>query len=129
MLRIMSLPISIMRSLIGGSMNFSLEEQKVGTWIDGKPVYQITVEGTTAPLNSQVSIHKGTLEHLDIEKVVSIDGMLNYSYYINYSNSASQCLYVFYDHKTCTIQNYNYSVESMSNLSCCVTIWYTKKSD
>lgn len=47
MLRIMSHPIEIMKLLVGGDMDFSLEEKKVGTWIDGKPVYQRTWEITT----------------------------------------------------------------------------------
>lgn len=34
---------SNVRSISGGSMNFSQSEQVVGTWIDGKPLYQKTL--------------------------------------------------------------------------------------
>ena len=46
MLRIMSPGIDILRKLIGGTMDFSLEEKVVGKWINGKSVYQCTFEGT-----------------------------------------------------------------------------------
>lgn len=62
MLRIMSLPISIMKKLMGGNMDFSLEEKVVGTWIDGKPLYQCAFQGNIA--NGLVLDDSGTIENL-----------------------------------------------------------------
>jgi len=62
MLRIMSYPIHIMKKLIGGNMDFSLEEKVVGTWIDGKPLYQRAFQGNVA--NGLVLDDSGTIENL-----------------------------------------------------------------
>lgn len=133
MLRLMSLPISIMKNLIGGSMNFSLEEQKVGTWIDGKPLYQITIEGTTSNLKSTAPVHEGTLENLNIKQVYGIDGVVitngNSVQHINYCNAAQQSIQIYYNGSAKQIDCYNYSVANMSNQKCYVTIWYTKTTD
>ena len=39
--------IESLKTLKGGSFNYSTEEQVVGTWIDGKPLYQKTLTGIT----------------------------------------------------------------------------------
>ena len=38
-----------------GSINYSTDEQIVGTWIDGKPLYQKTITGTTPSNDGEVS--------------------------------------------------------------------------
>ena len=43
----------------GSGMNYSTEEQVVGTWIDGKPLYQrsISIAGVSIPTNQTVTIY------------------------------------------------------------------------
>lgn len=43
----------------GSGMNYSTEEQVVGTWIDGKPLYQksISINGVSIPTNQTVTIY------------------------------------------------------------------------
>ena len=42
----------------GGGVNYSTEEQEVGTWIDGRPLYQITkkFENVSISANSDVTL-------------------------------------------------------------------------
>lgn len=80
MLRIMSLPISIMKNIIGGNMNFSLEEQKIGTWIDGKPVYQKTFDSTfpaSVPVSTFTNLQD--ISNLNIKSLIYADGIYYHS--------------------------------------------------
>ena len=65
--------IESLKTLKGGSQNYSLDEQVVGTWIDGKPLYQKTLTGKVSD-NDYSLIN---LADLNIEKCLEISG----SYY------------------------------------------------
>jgi len=69
MLRIMSHPIEIMKLLVGGDMDFSLEEKKVGAWIDGKPVYQRTFQ-----IASSTPQHQILTDTNDIKRIIYTTG-------------------------------------------------------
>lgn len=57
--------------------DFSTTEKRIGTWIDGKPLYQKTITGTTPnTLNSEVIL--GTISGM--ETMVSIDGWIKDKY-------------------------------------------------
>lgn len=43
---------------------YSTAEQRIGTWIDGKPLYRKVIEGTTASSNSPTAI--GSISNLGI---------------------------------------------------------------
>ena len=54
--------------------NFSTEEQKIGTWTDGKPLYQKTIAFTSpSTKNTSVTV---SLSDLKIKAITSIDGVL-----------------------------------------------------
>ena len=58
------------QNIIGGGMhNYSTEEQVIGTWIDGKPIYEKTLQYVMT--NSDDGF---ALIGADIDKVISIDG-------------------------------------------------------
>ena len=57
----------------GGSMNYSTDEQVVGTWIDGKPVYQKSF-ATTLTDHDQTDISMGA----SIDKYIDIN-VIQYS--------------------------------------------------
>ena len=50
---------------------YSTDEKVVGVWIDGKPLYQKTVNFGTLPNNAKKAVAHGIS---NIEKVISIDG-------------------------------------------------------
>ena len=65
-------------SALGGSSssgeNYSTDEQKIGTWIDGKPLYQKTITGYNVPTTST----DGTVAGLDIPLTdISVDSFIN----------------------------------------------------
>ena len=62
--------IESLKTLKGGSTNYSTEEQVVGTWIDGKPVYQKTLQ-TGAIQSGQA---KNVLSDSTIDSVIDIWG-------------------------------------------------------
>lgn len=55
-----------------GGLNFSTEEQVVGTWIDSKPLYQKTIDFGALPNATQKAVAHG-ISNLDY--VVSLDGV------------------------------------------------------
>ena len=58
--------------------NYSTEEQVVGTWIDGKPIYKKVYEGTTPNNATGVFISmEGILSNVD--KMVKLEGFTNWN--------------------------------------------------
>ena len=65
--------IESLKTLKGGSQNYSLDEQVVGTWTDGKPIYQ-----KTYTLSSTVSGYNIIDVSSDsIDNLISYDGFVN----------------------------------------------------
>lgn len=56
---------------------YSTEEQVVGEWIDGKPLYQITFSGTTS--ESSGGIKDIDLSPYDIKYIASFEGVMSVS--------------------------------------------------
>lgn len=55
---------------------YSTEEKRIGTWIDGKPLYQITFTGTlpaSGTLSSVISLQ--SVSSLGIDRVTSVDSL------------------------------------------------------
>jgi microcystin-dependent protein len=74
--------------------NYSLEEQEVGTWIDGKPIYQKTVNIGSLPNNTTKSVPHGIANY---DYAVSIEGFAKNSSgtvipipYVNQSAAGNQ---------------------------------------
>lgn len=59
---------------IGSDTDYSTEEKVVGTWIDGRPVYQKTVEITNIP-NNNMAQTPHNISNLDI--VIKFEGMIH----------------------------------------------------
>lgn len=64
----------------GGSSahNYSTTEQVVGTWIDGKPVYEITVESTTTRDGSVSTTQSVSTGVSDIKELIDLRGAASY---------------------------------------------------
>ena len=52
---------------------YSTEEQEIGTWIDGKPIYRKTITGTLASVSNSLKL-------LPIDKVINAYGLTETSY-------------------------------------------------
>lgn len=55
--------------------NYSTKEQVVGTWIDGKPLYQKTLYTDTLP-STGTAFELADLSSLNLDKIVSANGIL-----------------------------------------------------
>lgn len=60
----------------GSGCNYSFLEQVVGTWTNGKPLYQITVDFGAVPNNSTKTVAHGVA---NIEEICNVWGILHYS--------------------------------------------------
>jgi len=130
MLRLMSHPIEIMKLITGGNMfNLSLEETKVGTYIDSKPIYSKSFTGiypnTSATWNILVDV-----EDLNIDELIFAFGTN-----IDYASSGStqQSMMVSYN-GTAGIKDKKYLIHyaKASYAAGCkyvITIYYTKTTD
>lgn len=112
----------------GGGASYSTEERVVGTWIDGKPLYEIT-------LNPTVNSGSNTLNHgiANFKECIRIFGKCKYNNTVEvlplpYISTNTQ--YVI----TCgNVTPTTYLVETGLGISsiqdCYVTIQYTKTTD
>ena len=53
---------------------YSLEEQVIGTWIDGRPLYRKTIHFGTLPLNTSKNVEHGIV---DMDKAVTLSGIVS----------------------------------------------------
>ena len=111
--------------------HYSTTEQLVGTWIDGKPLYQLTFTMKTPASVSATTTYN--LSAYNIDKIISEDAMLqrtsnDYDHGVNwhYNNN---------NHDMCTYFNFNtglYYITKTSgaadtNADAYITLKYTKK--
>ena len=117
----------------GGSSshNYSTTEQVVGKWIDGKPIYEITVNTGTLPNNTTKTTAHGIS---NLKSVIDFKGYaLNTNNGINIplpyvykSGTTTRCLQVYADATNITLV----SMENMSGYTeSYVTLQYTKTTD
>ena len=55
--------------------NYTQEEQRIGTWIDGKPVYRKVIQ-TTSPSNDDTNTNIYTITE-NIENAIRLDGYIH----------------------------------------------------
>lgn len=110
--------------------NYSTDEQVVGTWIDGKPLYQKTVEITTpSALDTNTNVYD--LSSLSISNIVYMNGYIINStgneYPLNYHNKGTQ------DYATTWYRSGAIGMavgsDSTKNKTAYVTLQYTKTTD
>lgn len=112
------------------AIHYSTNEQVVGTWVDGKPLYQKTINITTPSVaNTNVSV--ADITSLNIETVVSLDGNykdtnINWSLNIFFSSVRSSNCFVN-GGKTAIMMLVNDNAAISKNAY--VTIKYTKTTD
>lgn len=112
------------------SASFSTTEREIGTWIDGKPLYQKTFTCTTpATANTETDVIDVT--SLNISVCAEIWGMIYHTTYENYAVwtgpiSAGDCL--FYSNTTKKIRG-KLVTSNYLNEPAYVTLKYTKTTD
>lgn len=117
------------------AMNFSTDEKVIGTWIDGKPVYQKTLSINTPTSTTEESHSIGA----SIDKAISINASIATPYGTNYCgsiyaiNSFEKGIKFFVETNS-NLDNPNslsvyVSQDSWMDLPCYVTIQYTKTTD
>lgn len=101
--------------------NYSTEEQRIGTWIDGKPLYQRVVSFDDKPaVPNWAPLFDDTYYDQLVEcKEIIKTGNNSYSYY---SNSTSEPRYGILEHKLCY-----YRASALSGRK--LIIQYTKTTD
>lgn len=114
--------------LITPGNNFSTEEQIIGSWIDGKPIYQVTFQFTSPSIGETKEI---TIKNLKIDEVISLNGLLNevYDSYlpVNFYISANDYMNAWVDQKTKIV--FNVGHWGYENRPTAITIQYTKTTD
>jgi len=132
MLRIMSHPIEIMKLLVGSDMDFSLEEKKVGTWIDGKPIYSKTFADLSMT-TTKYWINLVDISDLNIDNIVHSFGQSKFT-----NDNGSNAWYPLGSHGAganigaivvtkSIIQGYLDWLSGTCTFT--VTLWYTKTTD
>ena len=131
------------KSSIGGGddhlMKYSTNEQIVGTWIDGKPIYQKTITGTTNSSSDPLYLATGIIS---IDKVINIEAAVcqagdTYVFNNFWTNAVSSNTVLGFKvaatkNSHPTIPNNLIITASHSNYQGCpfyITIQYTKTTD
>lgn len=115
-----------------GGVHYSEEEQVIGTWIDGKPLYQKTIEVTVPKDTNSIPI---TLDS-DIDIIIDVSGCLkspdtsgsvdDYTLFLNHSEASANYLSAIFrsgPHQLFIMRNLNWSGTAF------ITVRYTKTTD
>ena len=118
---------SPMPGVMSRRMKYSLQEQVVGEWIDGKPLYQKTIDGGKLPNNTSKEVAHNIS---DIDAVVECFGYFNNSSaYVQFPNANPVGGSFF---TTCYANATNITLGTNwdgSNADSFVTLKYTKTTD
>ena len=127
----MSEIVTPLPSVMSRRMKYSTDEQVIGTWVDGKPLYQKTVFCGALPNNTTKTI---------THNIADIDHIINYFGISFASSSGATSLVLPYVHKTnisgqiavvCSVSNIEIQtgMDRSSFTQTYVTIQYTKTTD
>lgn len=113
--------------------NYSLEEQKVGTWIDGKPIYQQTIKNTmpTVTTNGQFVSKSIDFNH-NIDFVVKLEGILidgsklSIPLNVDVGNNTFNCIFYSVNENSINVRQ---NLITWNNCDMYITIQYTKTTD
>ncbi len=116
-----------------GAMHYSTEEKVVGTWIDGKPIYQKTIDCGALPNNTEKTINNVVPN--EILQIIDIRGFIYHyngtDYFrstlptVNWYTSANADVGIY-------VKNRDLIIRTFTNLSVYTgyaTLQYTKTTD
>ena len=113
---------------VQGFEDYSEEEKVIGRWIDGRPLYQKTVDCGLLPNNTQKQV---TCEIENLKQIVSLSGIANHINRKEYKHLPYVHNYTTYNILTEYRENYILinTTYDFSNYNGHVTIRYTKTTD
>lgn len=115
-----------------GSEVYSTEEQVIGTWIDGKPIYRRVIESTTPNVVTDTTqVNKSMyITECNVETMVTLRGILNISGTLAYSGQAWNG-YSFYLNYVSDVKIVSVSLNRITwaNKPLIVILEYTKTTD
>ena len=107
----------------GGSVDYSTTEQTIGTWINGKPLYQITVQ-TTAGNSTNTENTIWSFSGIDIVNVCQIRAEWDTDSYIFVNCQDDLYIYTYPDRMVEVHHSNDYNGTNII-----FTVQYTKNSD
>ena len=112
-----------------GGLNYSTEEQVIGTWIDGKPIYQKSLSGVFSNSKTWNKINLSDIDKALELKVFAKSLTDNRDFLLSgdVENTSAYTLPAFYDHSTNQIWLYPGSQWLSSTYV--ITLQYTKTTD
>lgn len=123
--------VTTLEEKTSANFDYSLEEKVVGTWIDGKPLYKLIIQGTTT--NGRATIN---LSDKNIEKITKLIGTCNANdmynmpicYYMAYRESEMENNYtfVYYINKSKSLYVGFGKGQIFSNVTFIIQLEYTK---
>ena len=109
--------------------NYSTDEQVVGTWINGKPLYQKTLTGTTLSASGDVPTGLTNIEDIFIVSGYIPDG-INNGYTVSYGYFGSVEDYLFVDlRQDASSLYFSLRGSRFQRRPFWVTVQYTKTTD
>ena len=120
---------------------YSTSEREIGTWIDGKPLYQMTIVDTMptvttsgTPISKSIELNIGEIDKIISSKgSIEVEGNAVYNYYdLPYTtNENYHAKYYFVKNKSTNLSSIQLisSYSTYNNASVYITIQYTKVED
>lgn len=109
---------------------YSVEETVIGTWIDGKPLYRITLS-ITSPSAVKTNTNVYYTTELSIDQFLDLTGVLihpNVTVKLPYASNEDYYISVTYDNTNQAIIM-RIGATTYADKPCFLTIWYTKTTD
>lgn len=113
---------------LNGLANYSTEEQVIGTWVNGKPLYKKTVDFGAFPNNTTKSVPHGISNISKIVKITAIASASNIFLSVPWA-SPDNAIYNPYLYADLTNINLRTARDMTNYTECYVTLEYTKTTD
>ena len=120
--------IAVKNIFMDAGSNYSTEEQVVGTWIDGKPIYQKTITGTISALGTWNEYNHGISNLgtcVDIKGIASMSG----GYQWVFTGYRDYVTYMAVSISSTKVRFFVSNSDTMLNQPIHFTIQYTKTTD
>lgn len=118
-------------NMLGGPISYSTNEQQVGTWIDGKPIYQKTIVHTATAVQTLTTKAWTTISIPDVPRQSEVDTLVD-SILINrqvLSNPVSNCVLNITYYLDANGGLYYFSDVAYAWTQLILTLRYTKTTD
>lgn len=97
-----------MQNILNDKFNYTQEEQRIGTWIDGKPIYRKVIKVTS--IDNSSNNYDVAISISNLNEIVNIGGT------IKTSNNAYKPVTVIYtDNSNAISSHYSFSVYAITN--------------